>query len=444
MQVEAKFLIADAATFETIEAVLPHAMGPCRRVLLQRCVFLDGPNGELAAVNAVCRVRSEVDTNDEPGAKSPSKQSPSTVVIKEHNEVEDGSSARFVVEARMPAGAAYLDPRDVVQLVSQTAVGAAISNRFGAQLELTVVGGFDNTRKIFEWCVDPSAEPLRLHMDRTTYPFGEGYEIEVPCNSSHCVEDIIGALSQLLASFGVPDDCVQLGTRSKFQTYSEGMSRVNSNAVAHMNVEAKVMLANVTAYERVLARLISNHLSTKEQHNHFYDGAEGQLSVAGAYLRLRESDGEYSVTMKQHSEVDAGSGISWQQEDKIAADVATAILKREDAHPLIQLRTSAVGDALAHRFNVGDGRLRCIGGFSNRRSVFAWPEARGVQQGLELRVDETTYSNGTLRHEIEVANVNVPIHDVIELLQTALQSLGVDSIPSTESKFAHMIKLACP
>eukprot|EP00672_Neobodo_designis_P002199 CAMPEP_0174862304 /NCGR_PEP_ID=MMETSP1114-20130205/53762_1 /TAXON_ID=312471 /ORGANISM="Neobodo designis, Strain CCAP 1951/1" /LENGTH=441 /DNA_ID=CAMNT_0016097349 /DNA_START=25 /DNA_END=1346 /DNA_ORIENTATION=- len=441
MQVEAKLSIADPASFEALLAGLNRTLGSPVQVIRQRNLFLDGANGELAAINAICRVRTNCIGNES------SAEGRSSVVLKEHNEVEDGTSARFVVEADLPAGAAFVaDLAQIEKRVVETCVGDAIRSRFGDTIALRGVGSFDNTRSVFRWPIRPDVEPLRLNADRTSYPFGEGYEIEVPCSDAVVIDEVLEGLRRLISSAGVADDAVALGGRSKFQHYAAGMVNMNAASSSHMRVEAKLLLPNVEAYERVLARLIASHIRTDTQRNMFFDSAAGELSRAGAYLRLRATDNaRYTITIKEHSDVVEGSGLSWVQEEDVPSDVADALMNGSDLRPLMQLRSSTVASALSQRFGITPNcSVKFIGGFDNRRSVFRWPEAASIQSGLELRVDETTYAGdaASTRHEVEVTDIAVPVHDVIELLQSSLAGLGIETRQCDTTKFQEMLRRA--
>jgi adenylate cyclase class IV len=441
MQVEAKLTIADPTSFNALVGGLTQALGQPIKVVRQRNLFLDGANGELAAINAVCRVRTSCIGDQAPSSGQ------SSVVLKEHNEVEDGTSARFVVEADLPPGAAFESDLALIEKrVAETCVGDSIRGRFGDAISLRGVGTFDNTRSVFSWEIRPDVEPLKLNADRTTYPFGEGYEIEVPCSDAVMIDEVLEGLRRLISSAGIADDAVALGGSSKFQQYAAGMANMNAASSSHMRVEAKLLLPGINAYERVLARLIASHIRTDTQRNIFFDTAQGELSRAGAYLRLRATDNaRYTITIKEHSDVVEGSGLSWVQEEDVPSDVAEALMNNSDLRPLMQLRSSTVASALAQRFNISsNASVKFIGGFDNRRSVFRWPQAASIQLGLELRVDETTYagSGDATRYEVEVADIAVPVHDVIELLQASLAELGIETAQCDTTKFQEMLRRA--
>jgi adenylate cyclase class IV len=446
MQVEVKLTIADSDSFEVLLRGLHELLGQPVRDVQQRNVFLDGPKGELAAANAVCRVRTESIVIP---AEQPIR---STVVLKEHNEVEDGASARFVVEAAMPGNIAGDDLQVLEEAVAHTSVGAAVRDRFGQHITLRQVGSFDNQRTVFLWKLHGAHRPpLAINVDRTWYPFGEGYELEVPCTDGVCVDEVIDGLfdatNGLLNLLRIPQDRVALGGRSKFQTYADGMSTMTASSSSHMRVEAKVLLPGVMAYERLLARMITHHKRTDVQRNYFYDSVGGELSSQGAFLRVRANGHGHTITIKEHSDVAEGSGISWQQEEPLPADVAASIIDNLDISPLFQLRASAIAGVLSQRFGLdpsgGCPPLRLIGGFENRRSVFAWPDAQGIQAGIELRIDETTFAGqAELRHEVEVPDVRVPVHDVLDVLQSTLNRFGINAVLCERSKFQQMLAIA--
>lgn len=436
MQVEAKLSVSDERSFVQLAEGFRRALGAPTSVLRQRNVFFDGASGELASVHAVCRVRTQSVDPAPPAAGS------STVVLKEHNEVEDGSSARFVIEAPMPDGSAYeTNLTHVDQLVKSTVVGEAIATRFGA-IQLRCVGSFDNVRTIHKWPFNPETT-LELRLDRTTYSFGDRFEIEVRVPHTVMVDEVLQGVQELAKQVGVSEENLELAERSKFDTFSEGMASYTAGSASKMTVEAKVLLSGREAYERVLARNIEKHQRTFSQRNAFFDTLGGELSKAGVYLRVRLDGGSsYSVALKEHSEVSEGSGLSWVQQDEIASDVAEALLETHELGPLLQLRSCSVATALMQRFGLTpQTSLKLLGNFDNRRSIFAWPAGEAIQAGLVLRVDETTFNGNPadLRHEVEVSGIAVPVHDVLDALSDDLAKLGVSCTLSEKSKYQEMV-----
>ena len=61
---------------------------------------------QLAAASVLCRVRTSID-NEQPGA------APSTVALKAHEEISDGSAVRFVSESAIPDNASSGNPTEV-------------------------------------------------------------------------------------------------------------------------------------------------------------------------------------------------------------------------------------------------------------------------------------------------------------------------------------------
>lgn len=438
MQVEAKLVLPSEGAFQRTLTALELITAAAPHVVQQSNLFLDGPNGELAAANVLCRVRTQRAAND------PTGRAPSVVTLKEHTEVDEGSSLSFVCEAALDDNATAADHAALVAAIAATSVGEAVRGKFGPSLtELRSIGGFENTRHTFQWSsatLPQGAAPIPLKVDRTAYPFGTVFEIEVP-SAGAPVHDLIDELRRLLAAHGITE--VQLGTASKFQQFDAGMRAMGSATTSHMRVEAKVLLASAEDYNRLIAALLPDHVGTAEQVNTCFDGAQGELSSRGAYLRLRTvANGTRLVTVKEHSGVTESSGLSWVQEEALPSDVATA-LEAGNARPLLQYRSAGgVAQALTDRFGISlDTALLCpVGSFLTRRSTFRWPAAASLQHGLSIRVDRTQYPSGVMRFEVEVADISVPVHDVIDLLNASLDAAGVAHAPCESTKFQQLFE----
>jgi uncharacterized protein YjbK len=74
-----------------------------------------------------------------------------------------------------------------------------------------------------------------------------------------------------------------------------------------------------------------------------------------------------------------------------------------------------------------------LGGYRTLRDVRPWTDCH-AQPGLELRLDHTTYSFGE-RYEVEVADISVPVQDVVDELGERLDKLGARYSLGHETKW---------
>jgi hypothetical protein len=224
MQIEAKFGLASRADYDKLIAVLEaplKAAGKKSKVVFQRNNFFDGPGAPLAKINAICRLRLEADEAN--GRDS------ATIALKERSEVQEGSNVRYVCSETLTFVTAKKNYQTFASLIPEDGkVETMLRDHAGIQREqyatFTSLGGFDNERREYAWPGSESIQDggLTLHVDRTTYPFGEQYEVEVP-GITVPVHDVLSELSQSFTGIGVAHSYSE---KSKFEVFRDGMAAV--------------------------------------------------------------------------------------------------------------------------------------------------------------------------------------------------------------------------
>lgn len=433
MQVEVKALLDGPASYQKVMTTLESQF---IRQDLQENHFLDTVAREFYAQGTILRVRLIALQAGGGDNHSSVQYTSAKLMMKAHTHVEDGSQVSWTAEELIPvatARAILATPRQIYNLLAAANIASqTILPRLEKDVPrehlntLEYVGCFSTLRTA---CTFPSdTQPgLIMHVDKTMYPFGDRFEVEVP-NITVPVHDIASEVSAFLGRIGVP---FEFAEESKFQRFAHGMQATKSSS--HMVQDVKVVLSSLEDVQRVCSNLEASILSQKQQENHFYDGFDDELGRHGTFFRLRhELEGnKFSAVLKEHQDVDSGSQVNWTQELELSPDVAHGIL--HDPTGFLSLAsTNTLASALKDKFKVT--RLRSIGGFSTNRRVFAWPNASCQPQGgLELRVDVTAFPFGE-HYEVEVTKIAVPVSDVLAELECVLRSLGVSFRVATESK----------
>ncbi|CUF74426.1 adenylate cyclase, putative [Bodo saltans] len=409
MQVEVKALIGSQETYNTTLSLL---QGQFIRQDLQENHFLDTAGREFFAQGTILRIRliavPQSPTNSSQqeaiGHGSLLQYSSAKLMMKAHTHVEDGSQISWTAEEAIPvdtARAILTTPRQLYALLqAANIVSETILPRLEREVPrehldaLEYVGSFSTLRTVCHF--KSEAQPgLVMHIDKTTYPFGERFEVEVP-NITVPVHDVAEEVAAFLTANGIP---FEFAEESKFQRFVHGVQATKSSS--HMVQDVKVVLDSVEGVQRVSANLESFLLSEKQQDNTFYDGFDDELAARGAFFRLRHEvhGNRFAAVLKEHQDVDSGSQVNWTQELELSPDVAHAIL-HDPTGFLAQAGSNALAQSLKEKFGVT--RLRSIGSFSTVRRVYAWENATSQPSGgLQLRVDTTTFPFGE-HYEVEV------------------------------------------
>ena len=209
MVVEAKVELASEKDYEVVRnSLLPNAQTSAEH----ENWFFDSEDNALSRRGAMCRVRID------------RAKGLCVATIKEHADVTDGSSLCWAQEEAIPLGigerlkqnpATFFDSS-----LENNNVVQSLKSKYG-MTSLSFVGGFSTNRQTFLWAACQSQPGLTLRLDKTTYPFGTKYEIEVP-HIRVPVEDVVHELTGVLQGLGVT---FQMGTGSKFQQFRAGMAK---------------------------------------------------------------------------------------------------------------------------------------------------------------------------------------------------------------------------
>jgi adenylate cyclase class IV len=183
----------------------------------QENFFFDGANGELSGKMSFFRVRVKNDGQTTVGA------------VKEHQEVEGGTQVCWTQETPInPVDAAMLltNPRDVHQTTrflsqSQSPLAAVLREKFHVTA-LHFVGSFRTHRATYTWSSSASQPVgLILKLDKTRFPFGNHFEIEVS-QISVPVQDVLDELAGWLTRNGIS---FAVSMQSKLECFMEGCQR---------------------------------------------------------------------------------------------------------------------------------------------------------------------------------------------------------------------------
>ncbi|EPY23215.1 hypothetical protein STCU_07816 [Strigomonas culicis] len=258
--------------------------------------------------------------------------------------------------------------------------------------ELGRIGSYMTTRKMYHFIrlaederarLTPAElqvrESLRLQVDRTLFPFGEGYELEVP-RIDLPLDDIMLELRAFLQSCGIR---YYPGAEGKFAQYMR-MKR-NADAETHDVQDVKMRITNIYGYQEVrnnLERIVAERRKasesgrlranadasfpadaaedtetyfTEELHeNFFFDSPTGELRSRRCFLRLRhyEQSKRYTLVLKENQTV-----VDGQQENRSCktelSEVSAQQLRDDPTHFLqTQWQHNAVTQALWSFFNL--------------------------------------------------------------------------------------------
>lgn len=279
--------------------------------------------------------------------------------------------------------------------------------------ELTAVGGYISTRKTYRYLYpshvncQPTDEPwrmsLRLRLDRTLFPFGERYEVEVPRIDAPALEDVTRELSKFLNVLGVT---FQLGSESKYARFVRGVQC--QKAPAQDVTDVKLCITSINGYMEVRKNLeaillgtssdsndkrsiattdlnTSGHCDVTEEsidsrteyhENYFFDGPQDELSKQRCFLRLRRLNAghHYTLVLKEKQRFVDGRQENRTSKTDLSPDVASELLS-EPSHFLVkQHNHNAVASVLWHQF--GLRRLCGTVSFTTTRISAPWWSAQ--------------------------------------------------------------------
>lgn len=187
-------------------------------------------------------------------------------------------------------------------------------------------------------------------------------------------------------------------------------------------VEIKLRLPSKAAHARV-AELMGPSKAFYAQENYFFDGVRVELKKAQTLrIRFYNTDEKAVVTIKGRQALVGGVGRATEVEEDI--DVVLAREALRDPSKLLTTGSDMINDLLKLH-NITE--LKCLGGFKNDRTVFAWC-------GQTIELDETKYEWGTV-YEIEL-ETDEP-EKIQQKLEDFLKEGGVSFTYSGRTKFGN-------
>ncbi|XP_002980711.2 triphosphate tunel metalloenzyme 3 [Selaginella moellendorffii] len=195
MEVEVKLTLPDDRSHARLaEILLPYFKIKHE----QENLFFDGANAELSARRAVLRLRFyNGDARCVVSLKARAILENGVSRVEESEEDLDAATGRECVG----------DPSKLPAVTS--AIVQRVVREFGVT-EFVCLGGFKNTRQVFEW------EGEKLELDETRYAFGTAYEVE--CETPD-PERVRAMLEEFLGVHGIP---FSHSVASKFAVFRSG------------------------------------------------------------------------------------------------------------------------------------------------------------------------------------------------------------------------------
>lgn len=196
--------------------------------------------------------------------------------------------------------------------------------------------------------------------------------------------------------------------------------------ISGQEVEVKLRIPDSASFAAVKSLLLPCFKTIHEQENHFFDGANEELSSQKVVLRIRFYNGDHKavITCKGKQVLQDGIGRAPEEEEEIDVQLARNCL--EDPNLLLTYENSALMKKLKDEMKFSNG-LTHLGGFDNKRTVYGW-------RGYTLEADETSYPWGSL-FEIECETENP--EELKTILETFLFDHHIPFSDSTKSKFAN-------
>lgn len=322
----------------------------------------------------------------------------------------------------------YLQPRQARRVAAAAAVSASASvasvNTGGggsAAALAMMAGGLDGApltaeeQQELEW-----RGRLCIRVDKTLYPFGEKYELEVPSiDDGGLIDDIAAELCKFLTSLQVK---FMLGSEGKYArficgirslqafptsvqdvklrlTNANGFKEVKANLERLMGSsslssssflslsgggggESKRSIANLdldtsgTQGQDVNDALLAYTGSTEQLENFFFDGLNGELASQRCYLRLRRvnQSGRYMLVLKEDNTFTDGAQMNQTSKMALSEDVALALMEQPGSWLLEQHEHNAVAHAVWSYF--GLRTLLPTAYFTTERITVPWWNAR--------------------------------------------------------------------
>ncbi|TVU42439.1 hypothetical protein EJB05_08844, partial [Eragrostis curvula] len=194
MEVEIKLRLSDAAAHRRLSTFLKPQL---RRTHIQRNLFFDAAARTLAAATAALRVRLYG-----PDDRAPVR---AVLALKRRPRLDAGVSRVEEVEEPLdpalalacaddPARLGAVDSEIIRLVAAEYGVG-------GDAAPFVCLGGFRNTRSVFEHKDDSKGLGLVLELDETRFDFGTSYELECETAEPDKAKEV---LERLLTDAGVP------------------------------------------------------------------------------------------------------------------------------------------------------------------------------------------------------------------------------------------------
>ena len=190
--------------------------------------------------------------------------------------------------------------------------------------------------------------------------------------------------------------------------------------IKNEEVEVKLRIPDSASFAAVKTLLLPSFKAVHDQENHFFDGAQKELSSQKVVLRVRFYGGDQKavITVKGKQVLKDGIGRAPEEEEEVDPAVAREFIR--DSSALLTYDKSPLMQKLKDEFKFAKG-LSYLGGFSNKRLVYDWRE-------YTLEVDQTSYPWGSM-FEIECET------DKPEALKESLEALLAEhNIPFADSK----------
>lgn len=209
MEVEIKLRLPDAAAHRRLSSFLAPRL---RCTHVQRNLFFDAAARTLAAATAALRVRLYG-----PDDRAPSR---AVLALKRRPRIDAGVSRVEEVEEPLdpalavtcaddPARLGGIDSAIIRQVAAEYGVG-------GDAAPFVCLGGFRNTRSVYDLEDDSEGLGLVLELDETRFDFGTSYELECETAEPDKAKEV---LERLLTVAGVP---YQYSRSNKFGCFMAG------------------------------------------------------------------------------------------------------------------------------------------------------------------------------------------------------------------------------
>ncbi|XP_066400619.1 triphosphate tunnel metalloenzyme 3-like [Miscanthus floridulus] len=210
MEVEIKLSLPDAAAHRRLSAFLAPRL---RRTHAQRNLFFDASARTLAAATAALRVRLYDGSDD----RAPSR---AVLALKRRPRIDAGISRVEEIEEPLdpalalacaddPARLGGLDSPIIRLIAAEYGVG-------GDAAPFVCLGGFRNTRAVYDYELEDGGGGLVLELDETRFDFGTRYELECETAEPDRVKEV---LERLLTVAGVP---YEYSRSNKFACFMAG------------------------------------------------------------------------------------------------------------------------------------------------------------------------------------------------------------------------------